>query len=129
MIESGPSPLTGLQGPDGPVPPVTETMIMAKPCDYTITLHPAHKDGGFVVTTYDIFGGTYPTANITAAGMDDLVTQVTQFAMEHGEGCSASVRCLAPRKPPGFNKATENLYFNLKTKQQIEADAAKEAAA
>ena len=39
--------------------------------------------------------------------------KVTQFAMEHGESCSASVRCLAPRKPPGFKRATENLYFNL----------------
>ena len=39
--------------------------------------------------------------------------QVTHFAMEHGEGCRASVRCLAARKPPGFKKATEDLYFNL----------------
>jgi len=23
------------------------------------------------------------------------------------------VRCLAPRKPPGFKRATENLFFNL----------------
>lgn len=45
--------------------------------------------------------------------MDDLIEQVTQFAMEHGEGCRASVRCLAARKPPGFKKATEDLYFNL----------------
>ena len=99
---------------------------MAKPCDYKITLHPAHKDGGFVVTQYDIFGGTYPTKEITAAGMDDLVDQVTHFAMEHGDGCSASVRCLAARKPPGFKKATESLYFNLKTKEQLEAEAEKE---
>ncbi len=100
---------------------------MAKPCDYTVTLHPAHKDGGFVVTKYDIFGGTYPTRNITAAGMDDLTDQVTHFAMEHGDGCSASVRCLARRKPPGFKKATENLYFNLKTKEEIEAAETAEA--
>lgn len=121
--------MTGFQGPDVLVLPVMEAMIMAKPCDYTVTLHPAHKDGGFVVTKYDIFGGTYPTKNITAAGMADLIDQVIHFAMEHGEGCSASVRCLAPRKPPSFKKATENLYFNLKTKEQIEANAAKEAAA
>lgn len=100
---------------------------MAKPCDYRVTLYPAHKDGGFVVTKYDVFGGTYPTKELTAAGMDDLIDQVTHFAMAHGEGCSASVRCLAPRKPPGFKKATENLYFNLKTKEELEAAAAQES--
>lgn len=114
-------------GPDNLVLPVTETKTMAKPCDYKVTLYPAHKDGGFVVTKYDIFGGTYPSKEITAAGMDDLVDQVTHFAMEHGEGCSASVRCLAPRKPPGFKKAMENLYFNLKSKEEFEAQEAKKA--
>ncbi|MDF9301986.1 hypothetical protein P5P81_05375 [Tritonibacter mobilis] len=57
--------------------------------------------------------GSYPEKRIQAAGMDDLIDKVTQFAMEHGESCSASVRCLAPRKPPGFKRATENLYFKL----------------
>ncbi len=94
---------------------------MAKPVDYKITLHPAFKDGGFVTTTFDIFGGTYPEKSITAAGMDDLIDQVTHFAMEHGESCSAYVKCLAPRKPPGFKKATENLYFNLVNKEEFEA--------
>ena len=100
---------------------------MAKPCEYKVTLYPAHKDGGFVVTKYDIFGGIYPSKEFTAAGMDDLVDQVTHFAMEHGEGCNASVRCLARRKPPGFNKATENLYFNLLSKEQFEAEEAEKA--
>ena len=59
--------------------------------------------------------------------MEDLVDQVTHFAIEHGEGCNASVRCLAKRKPPGFNKATENLYFNLLSKEQFEAAEAKKA--
>jgi len=101
---------------------------MPKSYDYKVTLYPAHRDGGFVVTKYDIFGGTYPEREITAAGMDDLVKQVTQFATKHGEGCRASVRCLASRKPPGFKAATSDLYFNLKTKQQIEADAEAEQA-
>ncbi|MCQ0090366.1 MULTISPECIES: hypothetical protein [Rhodobacterales] len=95
---------------------------MAKPCDFKVTLYPAHKDGNFVVTKYDLFGGTYPTKELTAAGMGDLVDQVTHFAMEHGEGCNASVRCLAPRKPPGFSKATGNLYFNLRTKEELDAE-------
>ncbi len=57
--------------------------------------------------------GSYPKKRLQAAGMDDLVAQVTQFAMEHGESCRASVRCLALRKPPGFATATAELYFNL----------------
>lgn len=97
---------------------------MAKPCDYKVTLYPAHRDGAFVVTKFDFYGGTYPTRDLTAAGMDDLVDQITHFAMEHGEGCNASVRCLAPRKPPGFKKATANLYFNLRTKEELEAEQA-----
>jgi hypothetical protein len=61
--------------------------------------------------------------------MDDLVDQVTAFAMAHGDGCRASVRCLAPRKPPGFAKATEDLCFNLRTAQEIEAEKAAKTAA
>ena len=97
---------------------------MAKSIDYKVTLHPAHREGAFVVTKYDIFGGKYPEKDITAAGMDDLVDQVTHFAMEHGEGCRASVRCLAPRKPPGFKATTENLTFNLVEKAKGTASAA-----
>lgn len=97
---------------------------MAKPIDYTVKLYPAHREGAFVVTKYDIFGGTYPEKQITAAGMDDLVSQVTHFAMEHGEGCRASVKCHASRKPPGFKKATENLVFNLAEKPLGTASAA-----
>ncbi|MDE4099807.1 hypothetical protein [Phaeobacter gallaeciensis] len=85
---------------------------MAKTLDYQITLYPAHRDGAFVVTQFQMMA-SYPEKRIQAAGMDDLIDKVTQFAMEHGESCSASVRCLAPRKPPGFKRATENLYFNL----------------
>ena len=86
---------------------------MPKSINYEITLYPAKRDRGFISTTVDLFGGTYPEKSITAAGMDDLVSQITAFATDHGAGCNAYVKCLAPRKPPGFKKATEDLYFNI----------------
>ena len=85
---------------------------MPKSINYKITLYPAQKDGGFIVTKF-VMMGKYPEHQITAAGMADLIEQVTQIALAHGEGRSASVRCLAHRKPPGFKAATKNLYFNL----------------
>ncbi|MFC4217692.1 hypothetical protein ACFP4H_16830 [Pseudophaeobacter arcticus] len=85
---------------------------MAKTIDYEITLHPAHRDGAFIVTQFQMME-TCPKTRVQAAGMDDLIDQVTRFAMDHGKSCRASVRCLAPRKPPGFGKATAELYFNL----------------
>lgn len=88
---------------------------MPKSYDYKVKLYPAHKDGGFVVTTFEICG-EYPEHLITAAGMGDLVDQITHIAMDHAEGCCASAQCLAPRKPPGFKAATEGLYFNLREK-------------
>ncbi|KPB00659.1 hypothetical protein [Ahrensia marina] len=97
---------------------------MAKPIDYKITLYPAHKEGSFVVTKFEMFGKSYPEKSIIAAGMDDLVDQVTHFAMEHGEGCRASVKCLARRKPPGFKATTEHLVFNLSEKPLGTASAA-----
>ena len=33
---------------------------MPKSIDYKVKLYPAHKEGGFVVTKFDLFGGTYP---------------------------------------------------------------------
>ena len=71
---------------------------MAKTLDYQITLYPAHRDGAFVVTQFQMLAN-YPEKRIEAAGMDDLIDQVTQFAMEHGESCSASVRCAASPAP------------------------------
>lgn len=98
---------------------------MPKSIDYKVTLHPAHREGVFVVTNYELFGDKkYPEKEITAAGMPDLVSQVTQFANAHGEGCRVSVRCLATRKPPGFKQATENLTFNLVEKSKGKASAA-----
>lgn len=88
---------------------------MSKTLDYEITLHPAHREGAFIITAFQMMAN-YPQRRIQAAGVDDLVSQVTQFAMEHGESCRASVRCLAPRKPPGFARATAELYFNLETR-------------
>lgn len=96
---------------------------MVKSYDYTVKLYPAHKEGAFAVTKFS-FGQEVPFRNITAAGMDDLTTKITDFALEHGEGCQASVQCLAPRKPPGFKKATESLYFNLIEKPKSTANAA-----
>ena len=90
---------------------------MAKTLDYQITLYPAHRDGAFVVTQFQMLG-SYPEKRIQAAGMDDLIDKVTQFAMEHGASCRAAVRCLAPRKPPGFAKATAELYFNLEDRTE-----------
>ena len=88
---------------------------MAKSINYKVSLHPAYNEGGFAVTKWEMFG-TYPEKEITAAGMTDLINQVSSFAVEHGEGCQASVRCLAPRKPPGFKRATASLYFNMEEK-------------
>jgi len=131
MIENGPSPLTGFQGPDGSVLPITETFTMAKSRDYQVKLYPAHKDGGFVVTKFDVFGTEpYPEKLINAAGMLDLIEQIAHFALAHGEGCQASVRVAdGGRKPPGFSRATSSLYFNLKTKAEIEAAKASEPVA
>ena len=86
---------------------------MAQSRDYQVKLYPAHKEGKFVVTRFEMTK-SYSEKHIEAAGMGDLVDQITRFAMEYGKGCQASVRCLAPRKPPGFRQATRDLYFNLK---------------
>lgn len=86
---------------------------MAQVREFKVTLYPAHRERGFFVTKVN-FGNPYPNRTISAAGMLDLVGQVEAFANQHGEGCSASVRCLGGRKPPGFKKATQDLYFNIK---------------
>ena len=91
---------------------------MAQTRQYEVTLYPAHIEGGFIVTKFQICGDTYPTRSFEAAGIPDMLGQVERFAMEHGESCRASVRCLSARKPPGFDKATDDLYFNLKEAEQ-----------
>ena len=65
---------------------------MAKTLDYQITLYPAHRDGAFVVTQFQMLG-SYPEKRIQAAGMDDLIDKVTQFAM--GMAKAAALRCAA----------------------------------
>lgn len=96
---------------------------MPKSFKYQVKLYPACLDGGFVTTTMNLCSNNEnPKQEITAAGMDNLIAQITSFANEHGESCSAYVKCLATRKPPGFKDVTKNLYFNLKTKEEIEAE-------
>lgn len=91
---------------------------MGKINPYSVTLYPAKRDRGFISTTFT-FGEDYPTLQFTADSVKVMLARVAAFAKEHGKPCYASVSCLAPRKPPGFKKATDNLYFNLE-----EADAA-----
>ena len=91
---------------------------MAQTRQYEVTLYPAHVEGEFIVTKFQIGGETYPARRFEAAGVPDLLDQVERFAMEHGESCRASVRCLSARKPPGFDKATKDLYFNLREAEQ-----------
>lgn len=83
--------------------------------NYMITLYPAEVDRGFLVTKFRITD-THPTKHLEAAGISDLLDQVEHYAMEHGEPCRASVRCLSDRKPPGFDRATQDLFFNLPTR-------------
>ena len=86
---------------------------MAQIRQYRVTLYPATRSGNSITTRFELFGKSYPQMTFDAAGVPDMVRQVTAFATEHGEGCRASVQCLAARKPPGFDKATGALYFNL----------------
>ena len=87
---------------------------MGKVNPYSVTLYPAKRENGFVVTRVELFSGkTYPEKAFTANSVQAMVAEVTAFAEEHGEPCSAHVTCHATRKPPGFKKATDGLYFNL----------------
>ncbi len=88
---------------------------MAKARSYKITLYPAGYDRGFLTSSFELFGKEYPSREITAAGMADLKNQIRSFAQEHGEPCRASVRHFATRKPPGFDKATKDLYYNMES--------------
>ncbi|NKB55085.1 MAG: hypothetical protein GKS00_02005 [Alphaproteobacteria bacterium] len=85
---------------------------MAQIRQYQVTFHPAHRDDGFIVISFEMTK-SYPKHTFEAAGVADMVARVGSLAAGHGAPCSASVRCLSPRKPPGFDRATANLYFNL----------------
>ena len=85
---------------------------------YDVTLFPAERDGAFISTKFtsaDIYGNKLPKKTIEAAGVDDLLAKVAEFATEHGAGCQASVGDppRGKRKPAGFDKRTNRLYFNL----------------
>lgn len=89
---------------------------MGKIIQYSITLYPAKRDGAFIVTSADLSLNPktkYPNKTFESDSVKAMLEQVTTFAAEHGESCNASVRCLAPRKPTGFDKLTKYLYFNL----------------
>ena len=93
---------------------------MGKINPYSVTLYPAKRERGFISTSFTICGDVeHPTLQFTADSVAAMVAKVTAFAKKHGKSCYASVRCFAARKPPGFKKATDSLYFNLE-----EADAA-----
>ena len=80
---------------------------------FVVTLYPAKEENGALISQYQVFGKEYPSRQIDAANVPTLVAQIAAFADGHGEGCRASVKCLAPRKPNGFDKETKNLYYNL----------------
>ena len=87
---------------------------MGKIIDYSVTLYPAKRENGFIATSFQFGSGVeYPRLRFQADSIKAMLARVTVFATEHGESCNASVRCLAPRKPAGFDKTTNSLYFNL----------------
>jgi len=87
---------------------------MGKIINYRVVLYPAQREGGFVTTKFEIGSGkTYPSLAFQADSVQAMLGKVKSFADAHNEGCRASVRCLAPRKPAGFDKATEDLFFHL----------------
>ena len=45
---------------------------MAQTRQYEVTLYPAHIEGGFIVTKFQICGDTYPTRSFEAAGIPDM---------------------------------------------------------
>lgn len=88
---------------------------MAKLRKFKARLYPAHKSrGGFYCFSFHVCGGDiYPTKEFEAASVRDVLEIVTSFAREHGAACHASISCLSKPKPPGFDAATEHLYFNM----------------
>ena len=87
---------------------------MGKIINYSVTLYPAKRERGFIVTNIEFGSLTeYPKQHFEADSVKAMLEKVKVFAETHGEPCNASVRCLAPRKPGGFDSATHSLYFNL----------------
>ncbi len=87
---------------------------MGKIIEYNVTLYPAKCERGYVVTSFEIGSDVeYPGLRFEADSVKAMLARVTAFATTHGKSCNASVRCIASRKPAGFDKATKGLYFNL----------------
>jgi len=80
---------------------------------FTITLYPAHAEGAFMVTTFDACA-SYPSKQVQAATTDDVIALAKDFATEYGQGCKASIRLIAGRKPAHFDRQTADLYYNIK---------------
>jgi hypothetical protein len=82
---------------------------------FKVQLYPAHKShGGYFCFSFQVCGGDiYPTKTFEAASVKDVLEIVTGFARDHKAACHAAVNCLSKPKPPGFDAATERLYFNM----------------
>ncbi len=87
---------------------------MPKMKQFEATIHPASRDGHFISTKVELFGEKKPPKHaLEARTMDELMIQVDKLGNDHGEGCAIWVRCLEKRKPAGFDKRTDKLYYNL----------------
>ena len=85
---------------------------MAKMRTYSVTFHPAKRDGAFVSTSF-VLTANYPRETFQAASVSEVVKKVEALAQGRG-GCRAYVDApRGERKPPGFDAATAKLYFNL----------------
>lgn len=80
--------------------------------DFLITLYPAHAEGAFMVTTFEL-GQDYPCKHVRAATTDDIIALAAAFAIEHGQGCKAQIRLIKGRKPAHFDRLTKDLYYNI----------------
>lgn len=81
---------------------------------YKVALYPAQIDNGRPVWSM-VLGGSvkYPETRFEAAKLTEVVDAATSFAKAHGQPCKVSITCLSPRKPAGFDKATDRIYANL----------------
>lgn len=86
---------------------------------FKVVLHPAKRERGFTQTTMDLFGAVNPTLVFEAQNTTAVIEIVTKFAVEHGKPCAAHVHCLSKPKPSGFDKATEQLYYNLDNAESV----------
>lgn len=96
---------------------------MAKRKEFEVTLYPADIKRGYPRTRFEIGGKHYPRKTIYAAKLPDLLAEIEKFAAQYGKGCRAMVDCKASRKPPGFDRDTEKLYYNLEAPPKEETSA------